>query len=319
MVDGEQMNGDTSGGPLGPEVLDPVYLPFTEDQLREHFKPVNGSGDHLAYFRKSAKFRRAEDPPRTKPAIQMEKDERFWVVTTLKRLYDHRADSAALATALQGCLGAPPGDFLTWKEALGEPLRLYFEVALPAPARYREYLRENFRSLTLDIPNRPHPPARTQYEGKTWVDAVLVSGTGVAVLFEAKVFSDISCRIEYDATRNQIARTIDVMLERNDGLHDEDGLLRARRPEWSFFVLLTPELFKEQRESRLYGWLMQEYEKNPELLQKHLAHRLEPDAVEAARQRLGWLTWEKCHDLMKGSPVGGCAWLEPEGQSGLSL
>jgi len=141
------MNGEASGGPLGPGVVDPVYLPFTEDQLQEHFKRVNGSADHLTYYRKSAALRRAEDPPKSKLAIQMEKDERFWVVTTLKRLYDHRADGAALMTALEGCLGAPPVAFCTWKEALAEPLRLYFEVALPAPARYRAHLRENFRSL----------------------------------------------------------------------------------------------------------------------------------------------------------------------------
>ncbi len=63
-----------------------------------------------------------------------------------------------------------------------------------------------------------------------------MSAAGVAVLFEAKVLSDISCRIEYDATRNQIARTIDVMLECNAGFTDDDDLLGECRPDWSFFV-----------------------------------------------------------------------------------
>jgi hypothetical protein len=311
------MSGEASDGPRGSGIVDPVYMPFTEDQLQAHFKRVNGSADHLAYYRKSAALRRAEDPPKSKLAIQMEKDERFWVVTTLKRLYDDRADGAALTTALESCLGVPPAAFRTWKEALAEPLRLYFEVALPAPVSYRAYLTENVRSLNLDLPHRRHPPPRTRYEGQTWVDAVLVSGTGVAVLFEAKVLSDISCRIEFDATRNQIARTIDVMLERNDGFADDDGLLGQRQPDWSFFVLLTPELFKEeQRESRLYGWLMREYMEKSELLVRHLAHRHEPDAVAAASHRIGWLTWEKCNDLMQDSTGGGCAWLEPEAPSG---
>jgi hypothetical protein len=103
------------------------------------------------------------------------------------------------------------------------------------------------------------------------------------------------------------------MLERNDGLIDDDRLLAQRRPDWSYFVLLTPELFKMKRwESRLYGWLMRQYTENPELLMKHLEHRQEPDAVSAASQRIGWLTWEKCQELMNENSKEGCPWLDPE-------
>jgi hypothetical protein len=36
---------------------------------------------------------------------------------------------------------------------------------------------------------------------------------GVAVIFEAKVLSDVSTHVTFDVARNQLARTIDVMLE----------------------------------------------------------------------------------------------------------
>jgi hypothetical protein len=50
-------------------------------------------------------------------------------------------------------------------------------------------------------------------------------GTGVAVIFEAKVLSDVSTHITFDVARNQLARTIDVMLEANPQLQPHpDGL-----------------------------------------------------------------------------------------------
>ena len=49
---------------------------------------------------------------------------------------------------------------------------------------------------------------------------MLLAATGVAVIFEAKVLSDISAHVTFDLARNQLARSIDVMLEANS----------ARRP-----------------------------------------------------------------------------------------
>ena len=78
------------------EVLDEVYLPFTETQLREHFAPVGAdktSADkHLDYDLKSIQAAKdwASKPPSVTAAeraqakrhgLQMQKDERFWVVT----------------------------------------------------------------------------------------------------------------------------------------------------------------------------------------------------------------------------------------------
>ena len=279
--------------------FDEVYLPFTEGELKKHFVP--SESDHIAYYKKRLGKRN-------------EHNERFWIVTTLKSLVDaHRGGNEALDHLLTGCIGEPPREYSDWRSALGEKYRLFFEVAMPAPQQYRAFLKDHYREVTLNFPLMMTPGPGTQYEGKTWVDAVLVGETGVAVLFEAKVLSDISCRVKYDFTRNQIARNIDVMLERG---HGQSGvpLLRNREPLLTYFVLLTPSKFKRKEndsdepdyhDSRLYGWLMEEYKRNPAVLAKHLHHRNDDGTVERATQRMGWLTFEDCYAQLPDS----CPWM----------
>jgi hypothetical protein len=89
------------------------------------------------------------------------------------------------------------------------------------------------------------------------------------VVFEAKVLSDVSTGVRYDAARNQIARTIDVLLDEHPRLA---WSLKTRRPERTCFALVTPELFRTHHTSRLYGWLMNQYRKDPALLAEHLPH-----------------------------------------------
>jgi hypothetical protein len=48
--------------------------------------------------------------------------------------------------------------------------------------------------------------------------------SGVAVIFEAKVLSDVSTHVRFDLTRNQLARTIDVMLEEEPRPHRADAV-----------------------------------------------------------------------------------------------
>ena len=62
-----------------------------------------------------------------------------------------------------------------------------------------------------------------------------------AVLFEAKVLSDVSGSIEFDVLRNQIIRNVDVMLEDNSHM---PNLLKERLPGRTCFVLITPEVFR---------------------------------------------------------------------------
>jgi len=72
-------------------------------------------------------------------------------------------------------------------------------------------------------------------------------------------------------------------------------------PNRSLFVLLTPEMFKQNPESRLYGFLMQQYRKDPESLARDLPHRKGIKKWDAVSRRLGWLTWEDCERILRGS------------------
>jgi hypothetical protein len=87
------------------DVLNEVYLPFSEEQLREHFAPVGtdktSAGRHLDYYRKSVQAHRdwAANPPAGSPAqqaqakrraLQMQKNERFWIVTALMSIFHSR-------------------------------------------------------------------------------------------------------------------------------------------------------------------------------------------------------------------------------------
>ena len=307
------------------EILHPLYLPFTQEQLRGHFAPVGAdtaSADlHLAYYLKSAQAAKdwEEHPLSGMPAtvakaqkhgLQIEKDERFWVVTTLMRLFHAPDRRSALTEMLRQCLGEVPPivGLATWEEALGDPqeLKLYFEVSLPTPPEYREYLAGRLDQRVL-VPNVLDSATKTEkagraLEGATKVDAVLIAPkTKFAVLFEAKVLADASCSIGFDVLRNQIARNIDVMLEPNPRLR---WPLKQRCPERTCFVLITPEIFRDHPESRLYGWLMRDYRRDPRALQRDLPHRAGTDFSSVAT-RLGWLTWEDCNHL----PLRACPWL----------
>jgi hypothetical protein len=250
----------------------------------------------------------------------MEKDERFWVVTALMCLY--HADEGAgreksFARLLERAgLGPPPG-FPRWEDALAGALDLFFEVSLPSPGRYRAWLRDHLGERT-PIPylkaQAAAPGARL--EGATKADAMLLApASGVAVIFEAKVLSDISTHVTFDLARNQLARSIDVMLEENPALPEP---LSRRKPERTFLVLLTPALTQPGRtgdavsKSRLYGWLMPAYQDpHSSLLCQHLPHRDSRQLAEAA-QRLGWASWEDCHAEVPGA----CPWLTARQKTG---
>ncbi len=124
---------------------------------------------------------------------------------------------------------------------------------------------------------------------------------GFAVIFEAKVLSDISCQIAFDVMRNQIVRNIDVMLESNASLQRP---LKVRKPECTLFVLLTPKIFRDKPNTRLYGWLMNDYRGCPENLKRDLPHRT-AEELAPIPNRLGWMTWEMCEQVLPGS----CPWL----------
>jgi hypothetical protein len=303
-----------------------TYLPFTADQLREHFAPVLGPGErdrHLRYYLASVEEARKYDelirggdrptPAQTRLGRQMENDERFWLATALMSLY-HADGGSGRGELFAGLLERaglrPPPGFPRWEDALAGALDLFFEVNLPSPGRYRAWLRDHLgeRAPIPYLKKQAEAPG-ARLEGQTRTDAMLLAPeTGVAVIFEAKVLSDISTHVTFDLARNQLARSIDVMLEVNSALAAPPSL---RKPERTFLVLLTPTLTQPGRagdaisKSRLYGWLMPAY-KDPDnsLLRQHLPHRDGSELAEAAG-RLGWASWEDCRFVAPGA----CSWL----------
>jgi len=313
---------------MNSQVIHRIYLPFSKEQLRGHFAPTarpsaEQADRQLQYYLASAKrYRRyqAEHPDRrglplskSKHPCQIEKDERFWVVTCLMNYFDITDRTERLGALMSKCFGDVPPltDVASWDECFGGRIHLFFEVNLPSPPTYKHWLGENFTQRQI-IPyvldagyRRGTDVVRKGLEGPTQVDAILLNAdNGSAVLFEAKVLSDISYQVSFDAMRNQIARTIDVMLERNANLPEP---LSRRRPEHTLFAMLTPEIFRQNPQSRLYGWLLDEYRSNPAALARDLPHRQSVDWSEVAR-RIGWLTWEDCEQVLPES----CPWLTPK-------
>src|SRR5258708_28351603 len=101
------------------ELLHPVYLPFTREQLRQHFAAVGtdttSADRHLEYYLKSAEAAKAweGDPAAGSPgevakakkySLQIQKDERFWVATALMSLF-HSPQAQVAALGIQVRLG----------------------------------------------------------------------------------------------------------------------------------------------------------------------------------------------------------------------
>jgi hypothetical protein len=200
------------------DVLHEIYLPFSEEQLREHFAPVGtdktSADRHLDYYRKSVQAYRdwVTNPPAGSPArqaqakrraLQMQKDERFWlIVTALMGIFHSRQRLPLAAALLRRCLGDVPhmDGLSSWEQALApeQDLRLFFEVSLPTPPEYRQELAQHLeeRVLVCHVTQTARKAAQGRHalEGATKVDAMLIApGTGFAVLFEAKVLADASC------------------------------------------------------------------------------------------------------------------------------
>jgi hypothetical protein len=303
-------------------VIHPVYLPFSRSTLRQHFADVRSGGAddrHLRYYVESAQralthapvhaaHRESTQRARMYEAVehQVEKDERFWIVSALLAAFHSDDRIAALTSVLAASLGAtPPFDGPSgWSAALGpaDELRLFFEANLPSPRAYTDHLSSLLGERSLIPWLRESALSKQNLEGATKVDAILVApSTGFAVVFEAKVLSDTSCHTSYDAIRNQIARNIDVLLERHPGLMPP---LDAPEPDRTCFVLVTPQLFLDNPGSRLYGRLMQDYRKEPATLSRDLPHR-DPAALSEVASRLGWTSWERIHELVPRA----CPWL----------
>ena len=271
------------------EIMHPIYLPFTEDQFKKHCAKVKINGKikdtydgHLKYFNKSLDnyknrpFNESASLKDLRYPCQIEKDERFWTAACLMTIFHSKNRTKELHKLLSKAY--PNIQEHIWDEHLSGDLHLYFEANLPSPHEYKQlWLRghlnqRQFIPYILESDNK-----RKNLEGPTNVDAVLINAdNGFAVVIEAKVLSDISYQTTYDTMRNQIARNIDVMLEPNDNLCSP---LNQRDPNKTFFMLLTPRMFKDNPGTRLYGYKINEYMDNPETIKADLPHRNDFDSL----------------------------------------
>ena len=301
--------------------MHPTYLPFTEQQLLDHFAEVRKNGEcirnenHLEYYKKRIerykeylrgnRDRRGKSLKEMRTPRQVEKDERFWTAACMMTIFHSRNRIEQLIRLLKNAYGnKPPVEGVeSWKECLGRKLHLFFEANLPSPMSYKRWLKEHlserqFIPYVLDCADD-----KINLEGPTNVDAILLNPeNGFAVVIEAKVLSDISHEITYDTVRNQIARNIDVMLEENENLCPP---LDKRDPEKTLFLLITPKLFKDYPASRLYVYKFHDYKNKPNSLSKDLPHRENYDWHKIS-DRLGWLTWEDFKNVNKNC----CEWLK---------
>lgn len=286
-------------------MIHPDYFPFTEEQLLSHFAEVRKNGRctknvrHLEYYKESIKrySKYVKDNPdrRKKPLkemkfpCQIEKDERFWIAKSLMIIFHSSKRLKNLVRVFRIAFGDyPPIDLDSWEECFDGDLYLFFEPNLPSPRSYSKWLSENigkrhFIPYVLDSAY-----GKKNLEGPTNVDAILLNpANGFGVMIEAKVLSDISAQITYDTMRNQIARNIDVMLEKNDSLCYP---LNLRKPERTLFLLITPNIIRENPSSRLYGYKMNDYMANPNSMGFDLPHR--SCDWNTISNRLGWITWK---------------------------
>lgn len=303
-------------------MLHPIYLPFSEEQLRNHFVEINNTENnidkHINKFKKSiANYSLFETNPLQindiRLARQIEKDETFWTASSLMTIFYSENRDREITELLKLTFGEVPPlkNFNTWNECINGDLKLFFEPNIPSPKEYLRWISENMQTKQI-IPYIIEKASRSSYsnafrldlEGPTNVDALLINPeNGFAVFFEAKVLSDISYQTSYDSIRNQLIRNIDVMLSNNQNLHFP---LNKRIAENTLFALLTPRIYKDNYKARLYGYKFMDYKKTPSLIAEDLPHRnLNLTQSENIANRMGWLTWENLKEINSNC----CKWL----------
>jgi len=300
------------------------YLPFSIDEVEAHLANAISRGNGPAAVRRGAgyftesieryreylKVKQLADKDRRKrlkSARQFEKDERFWTACCLISL--EKSNSATWIALLKKCFSDPPAFDISssWEKLMPSAPRVRLEAPLPSPSGYLTWLATHFSERNL-VPYvlEEAVQKRTRLEGFTHADAIVVcEETGFGIVVEAKATSDLSCEVSFDLMRNQIARIVDAMLEKPDP--QQSLPLLRRDPDKTIFVLLTPRLFRDNWQSRLYGWLIKDYQNDPTSLRRDLPHRASSDSVDWSRlsRRLGWLTWEDCAEVLPTA----CPWL----------
>jgi len=142
----------------------------------------------------------------------------------------------------------------------------------PTPALYEAAHRARMRESCL-----PATMARSYdqspVEGESEIDIVL-EANDATLFIEAKLGSDISTRTTHDASRNQIVRNIDCLLE------------VAGETTPVFWMLV-----RDRGEMRAYQQLLNTYRQHPSALWLALPHR-NPEVLTAISQRLCSILWK---------------------------
>lgn len=285
------------------DLMHPQFLPYTPEELLTHFVPLpDESVDPERHVQKWRK--RIADAP-FKDASFLHRDETLWTAGALLAVHRQSNASASwrhIASQLFGPV-PPTTERCEWSDLISDDLTLFFEVGLSSPHTYRQWLREHLVDRhALHTQVGAAGTRGDALEGRTQLDAMLLcESTGFALHFEAKVLSDIDTKTTHDNLRNQLARNIDCMVADPGGA----APLSKRDPDRSFLVLLTPELFRRNWSSRLYGHLIRQYMDDPATLQRDLPHLSGATCFEASR-RIGWLTFEDISSVVPGA----CPWQE---------
>ena len=185
--------------------------------------------------------------------------------------------------------------------------KLLLEQPVPAPRLYVQSLLEQYR----DHEETCHPvwyrrrlgKGNSALEGKTHTDALLACdgdwdrASGTFVMFEAKFLSDISASTTYATDRDQLTRNLDAGLEYVG--YDLDRF---------WYVFVTPECFKDEPESRFYGYKLRDYmdpESGGQALSRALPHLADRELVDFAElsRHIGWVTWQDVCRLLATSPA----------------
>lgn len=183
---------------------------------------------------------------------------------------------------------------LLHKDTLTYDGKIWFEF-LPVSPRNREG-KTHFDLAVGDVRKRSRTRSGLEFAPpNAWPSWIAV--------VEAKLRSDLSAYVSYDAFRNQLLRVIENALT----LRDPAGLM----PASVHVVLLTPKLFKDNPRTRFYGCKFEEYcpdgTVNPRAILADLG-RLQLSAAYSydLAERLTSLSlrWTTYEDLISKMPDG---------------
>lgn len=293
------------------DIIEKVYMPFSKNELKEHFlkdyeRQIDYfivSSDKYKKFLKNNIERKGISISSSRSTCQIEKDEKFWTLTALKKIYDNPSRVEILQQLLTNAFGEKPplSECMSWEDCLSGEIKLFFEACLPTSSKYNDYLINHFdeRQFIPYILNASKRDTNRIFEGPTHVDAIFLNiSNGFSWMIEAKVLSDISYSTSFDIIRNQLARNIDVMLC-NEMIEKP---LSLRDPSKTIFSLLTPKVFRDNPKTRLYGFKMKEYKDDIENIKNDLPHLKNIDNIQ---NKIGWITFEEIFYLNPES----CPWI----------